>query len=217
MTRNLWGNGALNNYGTNSTSSNAYIGSGSGSVGGSTFGNAGVNWRSSAISPQGGGNNVSNNIGGLGYGSGDTSYGLGAGGYGRNSGASVGPTSSFAASNGGFEGDFADFYSSGSVIGDPTWRSSNSERDGSGPFGYGLGSAASDVSAKSSPGYVGGYSVNKRQPNTGKGYFMQFLNSFTYIFFRLKHRLHYVKYFGSLFTTSISMNSSVTSHVEIIH
>ncbi|XP_024928853.2 heterogeneous nuclear ribonucleoprotein 1 [Ziziphus jujuba] len=166
VTRNLWGNGGLN-YGTNSTNSSAYMGSGSGSVGGNTYGNTGVNWGSSAISAQGGGSNVSNNSGNLGYGAGDSSYSLGAVGYGRNSGTSLASTSSFAASNGGFDGAFADFYSSSSVYGDPTWRSSNPERDGSGSFGYGLGNAASDVTSKSAPGYVGGYSVNKRQSNRG--------------------------------------------------
>jgi RNA-binding protein Musashi len=166
VTRNLWGSGGLN-YGTNSASSSAYQGSGSGSIVGSTFGNTGVNWGSSGISAQSG-NNVSNSSGNLGYGGGDNSYSLGMGGYGRNSGTNAAPTSSFAASNGGFDGAFADFHSSGSVYGDNTWRSSNAEQDGSGPFGYGLGSAASDVSAKTPPGYVGGYSVNKRQSNRGK-------------------------------------------------
>ncbi|XP_062152253.1 heterogeneous nuclear ribonucleoprotein 1 [Alnus glutinosa] len=165
VTRNLWGTGGLN-YGTNSASSSAYQGSGSGSIVGSTFGNTGVNWDSSGISAQGG-NNVSNSSGNLGYGGGDNSYSLGMGGYGRNSGTNAAPTSSFAASNGGFDGAFADFHSGGSVYGDTTWRSSNAEQDGSGPFGYGLGSAASDISAKTPPGYVGGYSVNKRQSNRG--------------------------------------------------
>ncbi|VVA17449.1 PREDICTED: heterogeneous nuclear [Prunus dulcis] len=181
VTRNLWGNGGLN-YGTNSQSSSAYMGSGSGTIGGSTFGNTGVNWRSSAISAQGGGNNVSNNSGNLGYGVGDNSYGLGTGGYGRNS-TSVAPTSSFAASNGGFDGSFSDFYNGNSVYGDPTWRSSNSEREGSVPFGYGLGGATSDVSAKSSPGYVGGYSVNKRQSNTGKKHLTTISCNFCFSFF----------------------------------
>ncbi|XP_068485483.1 heterogeneous nuclear ribonucleoprotein 1 isoform X2 [Phaseolus vulgaris] len=167
VTRNLWGNGGLS-YGTNSANSNAYIGSGSGSIGGNTFGNTGVNWGgSSAISGQGGGNNMSQSSGNLGYGSGDNNYGLGTGGYGRNTGTAFAPTSSYSASNGGVDGAFADFYNNSSVYGDPTWRSSNSERDGSGPFGYGLGGAASDVSTKNSPGYVGGYTVNKRQPNRG--------------------------------------------------
>ncbi|XP_065635532.1 heterogeneous nuclear ribonucleoprotein 1 isoform X2 [Quercus suber] len=167
MTRNLWGSGGLN-YGTSSASSSAYLGSGSGSIGGSTFGNTGVNWGSLGISAQGGSNNAPNNSGNFGYGGGEDSYGLGTGGYGRNSGTNTAPTSSYAASTGGFDGDFADFYNSGSVYGDTTWRSSNAERDGSGPFGYGLGgSAAPDASAKTSPSYVGGYSVNKRQSNRG--------------------------------------------------
>ncbi|KAI9108970.1 hypothetical protein K1719_019925 [Acacia pycnantha] len=169
VTRNLWGTGGLN-YGTASANSNnAYMGSGSGNVGGNSFG-TGVNWGSSGVSGQGGLNIALQSSGNLRYGSGDSSHGLGAGGsggYGGNSGSSIAPTSSYSSSNGVFDGAFTDFYSSSSVYGDPTWRSSNSERDGSGPFGYGLGSAASDVSAKSSPGYVGGYTVNKRQPNRG--------------------------------------------------
>ncbi|KAF5482585.1 hypothetical protein F2P56_003143 [Juglans regia] len=165
VTRNLWGNGGLN-YGTNSASSSAYQGSGRGSIAEGTFANAGVNWGSSGISTQVG-NNVSNNSGNIGYGGGDNSYGLGTGGYGRNSGTNVAQTSSYPPSNGGFDGAFADFYSGGSGYGDATWRSSNAERDGSGPFGYGLSSAASDVSAKTPPGYVGGYSVNKRESNRG--------------------------------------------------
>ena len=167
VTRNLWGNGGLN-YNTNAASSSAYMGSGSGSIGGSAFGNSGTNWGSSAISSQGGGNNVSRNSVNFGYGSGDNSFGLGTAGYGRNSGTNVAPTSSYAASNTGYDGDFADLYGGASIYGDTAWRSSISERDGSGSFGYGLVSATSDVSGKSSPGYVGGYSVNKRQANRGK-------------------------------------------------
>lgn len=166
VTRNMWGNGGLN-YGTNSTSSNAYMGSGSGSIGGNTYGNTGVNWGSSAISAQGGGNNVSNSNANLGYGAADNTYGLGTVGYPRNGGTSAASTSSFSASNGGFDGAFSEFYGSGSVYGDPTWRSSNSEREGSGPFAYGFENAASDVSATNAPGYVGGYNINKRQSNRG--------------------------------------------------
>ncbi|KAF1864135.1 hypothetical protein Lal_00048700 [Lupinus albus] len=168
VTRNLWGNGGLS-YGTTSANSNAYIGSGSGSVlRGNTFGSTGVNWGSSAaISGPGGGNNVSQSSGNLGYGCGaDNSYGLGNGGYERINAPIITPTS-YSPSNVGVDGAFAEFYNNSSVYGDPTWRSSNSERDGSGPFGYGLGSAASDVSAKSPLGYVGGYTVNQRQPNRG--------------------------------------------------
>ncbi|KAI9109065.1 hypothetical protein K1719_020020 [Acacia pycnantha] len=163
VTRNLWGTGSLN-HGTSSANSNAYTGSGRGNVGGNIYSNAGANWSSSAISNQGTMNNVSQSSGGnLGFGGDDNSYGLGTGGYGRNSGTNIAPTSSHSASNGGF----ADLYNNSSVYGDLAWRSSNSELDGSGPFGYGLDAGASDVSAKSPPGYVGGYTVNKRQPNRG--------------------------------------------------
>ncbi|KAJ4976324.1 hypothetical protein NE237_001430 [Protea cynaroides] len=163
--RNVWGNGGLN-YATNSVSSSSYMGSGSGSIGGGSFGNSGANWGSSPILAQGGGTD-SGYSSGLGYGIGDGSYGLGGGGYGRNSGTGVAPTSSYAASNGGYDGEYGDFYGGGSVYGDPTWRSASSELEGSGPFGYGLGNAASDVSAKNSAGYVGGYSVTNRQSNRG--------------------------------------------------
>ncbi|XP_061371012.1 heterogeneous nuclear ribonucleoprotein 1-like [Gastrolobium bilobum] len=166
VTRNLWGNGGLS-YGTSSASSSAYIGSGSGRVGGNTFGNTGVNWGSSSISVLGGGNNVSQSSGNLGFGGAGNNYGLGTGGYARSRGTNIPPMSSYSVSNGGYDGAFSDFYNSSSVYGDPTWQSSNSGRDGSGPFGYGLGGAASDVSTESSPGYVGGYTVNKRQPNRG--------------------------------------------------
>ncbi|XAR55289.1 hypothetical protein NMG60_11035321 [Bertholletia excelsa] len=161
-TRNLWGNGALN-YGTNSASSSGYMGSGSGTIGGS-LSNSGVNW-GSPISPQGGGS-VSGHGGNLGYGSSDNNYALG-GGYGKNNATSGPPSSSYAASNGGYDGAFADFYGGNSVYGDPTWRPANSDRQGSGSFGYGLGSGASDVPSRSSPGYVGGYSVAKRQADRG--------------------------------------------------
>jgi RNA-binding protein Musashi len=168
-TRNLWGNGGLN-HNSNSTSSNAYMGSGTGSLGGSTFGNSGANWSSSSLPVQGGGNNVSNSNLSFGYGSGENSFGLGIGSYARNSGNNVGATISHAASNGSFDGAFADLYGGSSDYGDPAWQSSNSERDGSVSFGYGLGNATSDVPVKTSPGYVGGYSVNKRQSNRGKSF-----------------------------------------------
>ncbi|XP_057955443.1 heterogeneous nuclear ribonucleoprotein 1 isoform X2 [Malania oleifera] len=162
-TRNLWGNGGIN-YGTNSASSSAFVGSGSGGIGGGSFGSSGVNWGASPISAQGGGN-VSGHSGNLGYGSGDNTYGLGVGGYGRNTATSVAQTPSYAASNGGYDAAFGDFYGGASAYGDNTWRSENSERDGSGSFGFGLGNASSDISNKNSPGYVGGYSVAKRQSN----------------------------------------------------
>lgn len=167
-TRNVWGTGSLNNT-TNPVSPGAYLGTGSGNFGVS-FGNTGTNWGSSSLTSQGGGNASSYSGGSLGYGIGDNSFPLGRGGYGRNTGTSTGgaPTSAFAASTGGFEGgSYGDLYRGGSVYGDSTWQSGTSELDGSGSFSYGLGNAASDVTAKSSEGYIGSYSVTNRQPNRG--------------------------------------------------
>ncbi|KAF8391654.1 hypothetical protein HHK36_023961 [Tetracentron sinense] len=167
-TRNLWGNGGLNNA-TNSASSTAYLGSVSGSIGGGTFGTSGPNWGSPpSISAQGGGSGSGYTSANLGYGSGDSSYGLGGGGYGRDIGTGVAQTSSYTASNGGFDGAYGDFYGGGSAYGDLTWRSVTPDPDVSGSFGYGFDRAASDVTAKSPAGYVGGYSVTNRQSNRGK-------------------------------------------------
>lgn len=162
-TRNLWGNGSLN-YNSSSASSTSYTGSGTTGIGGSNFSNAGVNWGSSLIAGQGGANSASNDSSSFVYGRGNNSYGLGtgAGVYGRNAETSNALTSSYAASNGAYDGAFSDLYGSNSVYGDSTWRTSNQERGGSGSFGYGLGSGTSEASAKSSPGYVGDYNVNKR-------------------------------------------------------
>ncbi|XP_027343919.1 heterogeneous nuclear ribonucleoprotein 1-like [Abrus precatorius] len=167
VTQNLWGNDGLS-YGTGSANSSSYNGSGSARGGGNTFGNSGVGFDSSSICFQGDRNNVSVSNGNLSFGGSHNNYGLGTGGYGRSSGTNIPPTSSYSlVSNGDSDGAFADFYNSSSVYGDPTWRSSNAERDGSVPFGYGLGGAISNVSAKMSPGYVGGYTINKRMPNRG--------------------------------------------------
>lgn len=168
QTRNLWGSGGLN-YATNSTNSSAYVGSGIGNLGGGNFGNSALNWGASPISPQGGGN-VSSQGGNLGYGGADNSYNLGAGGYGRNIATTGAPTSSYAASNGGYDGAFADLYAGNSVYGDNTWRSANAEREESAAFGYGLGNGGSDIQVKSSPGFVGGYGVSKGQTNRGKSH-----------------------------------------------
>ncbi|PPR90901.1 hypothetical protein GOBAR_AA29784 [Gossypium barbadense] len=59
-----------------------------------------------------------------------------------------------------------DLYGGASAYGDITWRSSTFKRDGSGSFGYGLGSATY-VSGKNSPGYVSSHKVNKRQASRG--------------------------------------------------
>ncbi|KAJ6408531.1 hypothetical protein OIU84_011786 [Salix udensis] len=60
-----------------------------------------------------------------------------------------------------------DFYEKGSLYGDTAWQSSPLELDVSGSFGFGLGNATSDVMAKNSASYVGGYSVANRQSNRG--------------------------------------------------
>ncbi|KAK1305580.1 Heterogeneous nuclear ribonucleoprotein 1 [Acorus calamus] len=164
--RNVWGNGL--NYATTSSVSNAYMGSGSGGIG--VFSNNGVNWGSSpSISTPGGGSGsgYGGGTGNLGYGSAENNYGVGGGGYNRSSGTGAAP-SSYAASSGGHEGAYADLYSGSSVYGDPTWRSGTSEIDGSGAFSYGLGNTATDVTAKSSAGYMSGYNSSNRQPNRGK-------------------------------------------------
>ncbi|XP_057455403.1 uncharacterized protein LOC130746713 [Lotus japonicus] len=149
-TQNLYGSGGLS-YGTSSANSTAYIGLGDGTVRGNTISNTGVG--------------VSLSNGNLGFRGENNNSGLGIGGYRRSSDVDIPLTSSYSAPNGGFDGPFSEFYSSSSVNDDPIYRSSNFEPDGFDPFGYGLGVVASDVSAKCSPGYVGSYTVNKRQPN----------------------------------------------------
>ncbi|XP_039027388.1 heterogeneous nuclear ribonucleoprotein 1-like [Hibiscus syriacus] len=166
VTRNLWGNGGLN-YNTKASGSSAYMGSGSGSIGGSDSGNNGINW-GSTISSRDERSNVSSDCVKYGYGSDDNSFGLGTTGYGRNCLTNLAHTASYLASNGGYDETFADLYGGASVHGDTARQSSTSEPGVSGSFGYGLGSATSDVFGKSSPGYVSGYSVNnKRQENIG--------------------------------------------------
>ncbi|XP_031128250.1 heterogeneous nuclear ribonucleoprotein 1 [Ipomoea triloba] len=164
-TRDLWGNGGLN-YGTNSTNSSNFGGSGNGNLGGGAMNNRGV-WGSSTYSAQGGGGNVSGQSGNLGYGSADNSYGLTGGTYGRNVAMSGGPTSSYAASNGSYERSFADFYDNDFKYTDPTWGSANSERDGSGSFGYGPGNTPSEMPAQSAAGSVCSYGVTNRQNSRG--------------------------------------------------
>uniref|UniRef100_A0A1J3DQN5 Heterogeneous nuclear ribonucleoprotein 1 n=1 Tax=Noccaea caerulescens TaxID=107243 RepID=A0A1J3DQN5_NOCCA len=178
VTRNLWGNnGGLNyNNNTSNSNSNTYMGgstSGNNNLSG-PFGNSGVNWGA----PGGGNNAVSNENMKFGYGgNGESGFGLGAGGYAaRNTGASkAAPSSSFssasATNNTGYDAaGLAEFYGNGAVYSDPTWRSPTPEAEGPASFSYGIGGGgpSSDVSARSSsPGYVGSYSVNKRQPNRG--------------------------------------------------
>uniref|UniRef100_A0A1D1XK76 RNA-binding protein Musashi Rbp6 n=1 Tax=Anthurium amnicola TaxID=1678845 RepID=A0A1D1XK76_9ARAE len=164
--RNVWGNGGLS-YATSSANANAFLGSGSGNPGG--LGSGTMNWAGSttSISTQDGGNSSGHASGRLGYVGSENSLGLGSSSYGRNSSTGAGINASYSGTSGGYEGTYADLYSGSSIYGDPTWRSVSSEIDGSGPFGYGLGNAASDVRTKGLAGYMEGYSVTNRQSNRG--------------------------------------------------
>ncbi|KAL5178051.1 Heterogeneous nuclear ribonucleoprotein 1 [Glycine soja] len=156
--RNVWGNGGINNA-NNPVSPSPFLGSGSGAFGVS-IGNSGTGWGPS-ISAQGGGAASGYATGNNVYEGADSSFGLGGGGYGRNSSTGVAPSSSFNVSTGGYEGSYGDLYrsGSGSVYNDSAWRSAASEIDGSGSFGYGLGGIASDEPVKSSEGYIGNYNI----------------------------------------------------------
>ncbi|XP_061375639.1 heterogeneous nuclear ribonucleoprotein 1 isoform X2 [Gastrolobium bilobum] len=163
--RNVWGNGGLNNAANNPLSSGAYLGSGSGAFGVS-IGNSGTNWGPSVPTQGGGAASGYSNWSNV-YEGGDSSIGLGGGGYERNSSASVTQSSAFTAPTGGYEGSYGNLYRSGSVYSDSTWPSAASEMDGSGSFGYGLGGITSDDPVKSSEGFIGNYNVTSRQSNRG--------------------------------------------------
>ncbi|XAR56765.1 hypothetical protein NMG60_11037353 [Bertholletia excelsa] len=154
--RSVWGNSGLNSPGR-------YLGSGGGNFGG--FGTNGANW-GSALSVQDGENASGYTNASIGYTGGDNNYRLSVGGFGRNTHTTVPATSSFNASSGGYEGSYGELHRSGSVYGDPTWRSGSSEINGSGSFGYGLNNEA-DVAANGSEGYIGSYNLANRQANRG--------------------------------------------------
>ncbi|CAG7882217.1 unnamed protein product [Brassica rapa] len=168
---NLWGNNGGRSYNNNAanSSSNTYMGGGSTS-GNNTLNGPFGNWGA----PGGGGNSgVGNENLNFGYGgNGESGFGLGGA---RNIGppSKAASSSSFSSASAGYDGaGLAEFYGNGAVYSDPTWRSSAPETEGPASFSYGIGGGgggpSSDVSARSSsPGYVGSYSVNKRQPNRG--------------------------------------------------
>ncbi|EYU27413.1 hypothetical protein ABFS82_13G161100 [Erythranthe guttata] len=169
--RNVWGNGGVNNSSSNNNNNNnvgsaSYLGSGSGGGGFGVFGNNGANWGASPIMASlGGGSSSGYGGSNFGYRGGESSYG-----FGRNNNATgVGATvSSFAASGGGgdYEGGYGDFYRGGSAYGgDPRWQTSSPELVNSGSFGYGLGNTE-DAAAKESEEYVG-YDIQNRQSSRG--------------------------------------------------
>ncbi|XP_027330603.1 heterogeneous nuclear ribonucleoprotein 1-like isoform X2 [Abrus precatorius] len=164
--RNVWGNGGLNNAANNPISPGTYLGSGSGAFGVS-IGNSGTNWGASVPNQGGGGAASGYSTWGNAYEGGDNSIGLGSGGYGRNSSPSVTQSSTFTAPTVGYEGSYGDLYRSGSVYSDSTWRSAASEIDASASFGYGLGGIGSDDPVKNSEGFIGNYNVTSRQSNRG--------------------------------------------------
>ncbi|CAL1381930.1 unnamed protein product [Linum trigynum] len=155
VTRNMWGNGGI----TNSAGlDDAYVGHGN------TFGNRSINWGDEVN------NNAPNNSLNFSYGGGENSFSLGpsTGGYGggRSSSGNNSVINPTASSGGGFDGGLiADhLYVGGGGgsedYGEPAWR------DGGLPLGS--NNTTSDVAVKSpSPGFVGGYSVNKRQTTRG--------------------------------------------------
>ncbi|CAA3027162.1 heterogeneous nuclear ribonucleo 1-like [Olea europaea subsp. europaea] len=158
---NMWGNESLN-FGTNSMISETFVGSRSrntGIVGG--LGSIGGTWGSSPISAQGGGNG-SLSSGDFGnYSSRQNSFG-GRGGYNRNTEDNV-ITSAYSAANEAQDDGFGNLYGANTSYGDLAWRSLSPELEGSASFGYGLSTAAADVTPKNSVGYVGsGYSVTTR-------------------------------------------------------
>ncbi|KAF8045402.1 hypothetical protein N665_5008s0002 [Sinapis alba] len=171
VTRNLWGNNGGLNYNNNGANSNSNTYMGGSTSGNNTLSGPFGNWGA----PGGGNNGVSNENVKFGYGgNGESGFGLGTRNIGPNKAAA--PSSSFSsasvANNTGYEAaGLAEFYGNGAVYSDPTWRSSTPETEGPASFSYGIGGGggpSSDVSARSSsPGYVGSYSVNKRQPNRG--------------------------------------------------
>ncbi|XP_044512413.1 heterogeneous nuclear ribonucleoprotein 1-like [Mangifera indica] len=160
--RSLWGNRNLS-YGTNSANSSA-LGLRSGTSEMDSCGSIGAIWGSPSNLGQGGAMGSVYSSDNFGYGAGELSVGSVTVGYGRSSRSGVTPKSVL---NGGYNEAYADIYASGSFYGDSTWQSSSSELEGSGPFGFGLGTAASGLMTKNSAGYVDGYSVTNRQPNRG--------------------------------------------------
>ncbi|XP_030514292.1 heterogeneous nuclear ribonucleoprotein 1-like [Rhodamnia argentea] len=161
----FWGNGSLG-YSSNNASTNNLMGSGSENAGLGSFNNAGTIWGPSSNSAQGRRNSSTLSGENFSLGSMDGSYVSGAGGIGRNSGVvGAGQALSYPATSGGRIGT-PDLYESSSLYGDLTWQSSPPEPETSGPFGYGLGNATSDVMTKSTAGYVG-YGVANRQSTRG--------------------------------------------------
>ncbi|KAL6990660.1 hypothetical protein U1Q18_008779 [Sarracenia purpurea var. burkii] len=149
---NMWEKGSLK-YASNSANSSDLMGSGIGNTRlGGAFGSIGSIWDTDSTY----------SIGSMRHVNTANSFGSGLGDYGRNSRGSAAPTSSNVALNDGLDDFFGSFYGGGSFYGDSARRSSSPELEGSNSFAYGLGKVASDVTAKDSAGFVGGFTVTNR-------------------------------------------------------
>ncbi|CAH2044830.1 unnamed protein product [Thlaspi arvense] len=163
VTRNLWENRDLTYSNAPNSGSNTYVGS----TGGNTvisrpFASSGGSWGPGS-NAQSGRNNVSFDRFGYGGNNGESSFGFGTAGYTRI----APPSSTSVGTNTGYDVGLVGLHENGAVYSDPTYRVSSSEKGGLNSFGYGIGGLSS-VSAKSStPGYVGDYSVNRRQSYCG--------------------------------------------------
>ncbi|KAI3466510.1 hypothetical protein Pfo_023173 [Paulownia fortunei] len=159
--QSVWGNESLN-YGTNSMTSNAFVGSVSGNAGVvGRFGSIGRSWGSSPISAQGG-LSGSLNSGNPNCGSGENNFTRRAV-YSRSNGSIAGTTSSsYSVVNNVHEGGFGNQYEVDAFYGQQVWRSSSPELEDSASFGYGFGTAAADARPNNSVGYAGGYSIPAR-------------------------------------------------------
>ncbi|KAL6520486.1 hypothetical protein OROHE_017074 [Orobanche hederae] len=158
VNRNLWGNNGSLSYNSNTSTSNAFVGSGAGNTGSrGSFGIIGEIWGSTPFSGQGGGGGGSVASGNSGYGIGGINFG-GRAEYGRKNGDT---TPSYGIAKSIRDEGLGNFHGSGSFYGDHGWRSSSPELGGSASFAYG-GGANGDVTPNNSVGYVGGYSVNAR-------------------------------------------------------
>lgn len=147
--RNAWpgGGGGL------SASANSFINSGNGSFG--VFGNNGLNWGPSPLSPQ------SSGLGHMGYGNRESHYRLRGSEFGGNSVRNI-------VSSGISEGDF---YGNDPVYADPAWRSVSSEINATNAYSYGA-DGTPDVTTtavnKGSEAYIGHYNgLPHRQANRG--------------------------------------------------
>ncbi|XP_073029747.1 heterogeneous nuclear ribonucleoprotein 1-like [Primulina eburnea] len=155
LSTNTWGNAGLNTS-PNNVNFVPYSGSETGDFG--VFGNSRENWGGSPIATLFGG---SSSV----YRGGENSNALGAVGLGRNGGMGAATTSSFAASGGGVEGSFRDFYQGGDNYGDSTWQTASSELNGSDSFGYGLGHSEEDFAKDFD--YMVGYSIPTSRSSRG--------------------------------------------------